>query len=235
MCKKAIILSGGLGTRLKPFTEVIPKPLMPIGEKAILEIQIDLLKKYGIEEIFLATNYKSDYIENFFGDGSRYGVKLFVSRESKPLSTAGPIKLLKDKLDSPFLVMNGDLLTQLDFKKFMDFASEQKSLLTVTIKKMVTPYAFGNVFFNGDIVTNIQEKADIITYALAGIYFMRPNILDFIPDDTYYGMDMLMKDMLLKNSPITKYEIHEYWIDIGRATDYNQVQEDYNKNFEDIC
>ena len=106
---QAVILSGGLGTRLRPFTEVIPKPLLPIGEKAVLEIQIEHLKKYGFDEIYLATNYKSEYIENFFGDGSKFGVKLFISKEEKPLGTAGPVKLLQDKFKEPFIVMNGDI------------------------------------------------------------------------------------------------------------------------------
>lgn len=109
MFKTAVILSGGLGTRLKPFTEVIPKPLLPIGEKAVLEIQIERLKKYGFDHIILATNYKSNYIENFFGDGSRYGVKLEISKEDIPLGTAGPIKLLQNRLSDPFIVMNGDI------------------------------------------------------------------------------------------------------------------------------
>jgi len=104
---KAVILAGGLGTRLRPFTEIIPKPLLPIGEKSVLEIQIEHLKKNGFDEIFLATNYKSEYIENFFGDGSRYGVKLRVSKEDKPLGTVGPLTLLREQLAEPFLVING--------------------------------------------------------------------------------------------------------------------------------
>lgn len=101
---KAVILAGGLGTRLKPFTEIIPKPLLPIGEKSVLEIQIERLKKFGFTEIFLATNYKSDYIENFFGDGSRYGVKLYISKEDIPLGTAGPLLLIKEHLNEPSLL-----------------------------------------------------------------------------------------------------------------------------------
>ena len=124
---KAIILAGGLGTRLKPFTEAIPKPLLPIGEKAVLEIQIEHLKKNGFDEIYLATNYKSNYIENFFGDGSRYGVKLIISKEDKQLGTAGPIKLLESELTEPFLVMNGDILTNLDLKEFYNYGISQAS------------------------------------------------------------------------------------------------------------
>ena len=207
---KAVILAGGLGTRLRPFTEVIPKPLLPIGEKSVLEIQIERFKKYGFDEIFLATNYKSDYIENFFGDGSRYGVKLEISKEDIPLGTAGPLLLLKEKLTEPFIVMNGDILSLVDFEKFYNFALKQNSLLTISVKKEITPFAFGNIFFEGDKVTGIQEKPDIIMYILAGIYVMKPEIFNFFPENKYFGMDTLMKNMLKDNELITKYNLEEY-------------------------
>ena len=222
---KAVILAGGLGTRLKPFTNVIPKPLMPIGEKAILEIQIERLVKYGFDEILLATNYKSDYIERFIGDGKRYGAKLILSKEDKPLGTAGPIKLLENQIKEPFLVMNGDILSLVDFAKFYDFSVSQDSLFTVGIKKIIMPYAFGNIHFEGDIVTGIEEKPDIITYALAGIYVMKPGIFSLIPKNQYFGMDNLIHNMLANNLTIIKYEIKEYWIDIGRVDDYEKIQE----------
>jgi len=231
MSRSAVILSGGLGTRLKPFTEAIPKPLLPIGDKAVLEIQIERLKKYGFDNIFLATNYKSNYIENFFGDGSRYGVKLEISRESHPLGTAGPVKLLQNKLSDPFIVMNGDILSLVDFEKVYEFASSKESLLTVTIKKIITPYAFGNIFFDGDFVTQIEEKPDIITYALAGIYVMKPELLEFIPENQYFGMDILLRKMLGLNLPIAKYEIKEYWLDIGQLQDYETAQTIYQDYF----
>ena len=228
---KAVILAGGLGTRLKPFTEVIPKPLLPIGEKAVLEIQIEHLKKHGVTDVFLATNYKSNYIENFFGDGSRYGVKLTISKEEKRLGTAGPVKLLEEFLDETFIVMNGDILTNVDFGEIRRFADTQESMLTLSIKKIVMPYAFGNIFFDGDRVTGIEEKPDIITHALAGIYVMKPGIFEHIPKDEYYGMDHLIKKLLAENKPVTKYEIKDYWLDIGRVDDYELAQEDFNKNF----
>ncbi len=148
MSKSAVILAGGLGNRLKPFTEVIPKPLLPIGEKAVLEIQIERFKQHGFTDIYLATNYKSDYIEKFFGDGSRYGVNLTISREEEPLGTAGPLKLLEGKIDQPFMVMNGDILTLADFTGMYDFARGNDANLTLAIKKEVVPFAFGNIFFN---------------------------------------------------------------------------------------
>lgn len=224
MGKKAIILSGGLGSRLKPFTNVIPKPLLPVGEKAVLEIQIENLKKHGFDTIYLATNYKSEYIENFFGDGSRYGIKLIISKEEMPLGTAGPIKLLEHELEEPFLVMNGDILTLLNFKDFYKFAIKQNSNLTVAIKKIILPYDFGNISFNGDEVTEIREKPEIVTYALAGIYLMKPKTLTDIPANKKYGMDELIIKMLNENKVVSKYEIEEYWLDIGRSDDYEKAQ-----------
>ncbi|HCY74479.1 MAG TPA: mannose-1-phosphate guanyltransferase [Ignavibacteriales bacterium] len=228
---KAVILAGGLGTRLKPFTEVIPKPLLPIGEKAVLEIQIEHLKQHGFDEIFLATNYKSDYIENFFGDGSRYGVKLIMSREEMRLGTAGPLTLLKSELTEPFVVMNGDVLSNINFTDFYNFAIHQSTLLTISIKKIIMPYLFGNIFFNDNFVTGIEEKPDIITFALAGIYIMKPEIFKFIPENEYYGMDALIKRMLAEQSPISKYELNEYWLDIGRIDDFESAQKDFKENF----
>lgn len=230
MIKKAVILAGGLGTRLKPFTAAIPKPLLPIGEKAILEVQIERLAQCGFEEVILATNYKADYIENFIGDGSRYEIKVTISRETKRLGTAGPLKLLESQLsDAPFLVMNGDILTLLDMRKMYDVACEKDSLFIAGIKEIIMPYDFGNISFEGELVTKIEEKPNIITYALAGIYIMKPEILQYIPSDTYYGIDMLLQFMLENKMPIVKYDIEDYWIDIGRMDDYEKAQEDYKR------
>ncbi|MEN8007127.1 MAG: sugar phosphate nucleotidyltransferase [Candidatus Krumholzibacteriota bacterium] len=226
---KAVILAGGLGTRLKPFTEIIPKPLLPIGEKAVLEIQIEHLKAHGFDEIFLATNYKSDYIKKFFGDGSRYGVNLTISKEEIPLGTAGPLDLLKDRLTEPFVVINGDVISALDLTKFYDFAVKDDSYLTLAIKKILTPFAFGNIFFDGDRVTGIEEKPDLVNFILAGIYVMDPQIFQFIPSGEYFGMDSLIKKMLAEDCPVSKYEIEEYWLDIGRMDDFEKAQEIYSK------
>jgi len=229
---RAIILAGGLGTRLRPFTEMIPKPLLPVGEKAILEIQIDRLKKFGFDEIFLCTNYKSEYIKNFFGDGSRYGVKITISKEDKPLGTAGPLTLIKDKLVEPFIVMNGDILTLMDFGKLYEFAAQRDALLTIAIKKEITPFDFGNILFDGDFVTDIQEKPNIVTYVMAGIYFMKPGIFEFIREDEYFGMDSLVKELQSRGSRVAKYEMSEYWLDIGRINDYEKAQDAYNNYFK---
>ena len=131
---KAVILAGGLGKRLRPFTEVIPKPLLPLGEQSVMEVQILSLKRHGFDEIYVATNYRSEYVEAFLGDGSKYDVKLYFSRENKPLGTCGPLSLLKDKLTEPFVVMNGDILTKLNFTAFYDFATNHPADLTIGTK-----------------------------------------------------------------------------------------------------
>jgi len=230
---QAIILSGGLGTRLRPFTEVIPKPLLPIGEKAVLEIQIEHLKNNGFDHIFLATNYKSDYIENFFGNGDKYGVKLTISKEEIPLGTAGPVKLLQNQLNNePFLVMNGDILTLLHYRNLYDFACSKDTLLTITTKDIYTPFQFGNIHTEGDFVSGIEEKPNIKTTILAGIYIFKPEILDLIADNTMYNMDKLIMDMLAKDLPISHYPILEYWLDIGQVGDYEKAQEIYKEHFQ---
>jgi len=224
---KAVILAGGLGTRLKPFTSTIPKPLLPIGEKAVLEIQIEKLAKYGFKEIFIATNYKSEFIENFLGDGSKYGVDLTFSKEKKKLGTVGPLTLIKEHLNEPFLLMNGDVLCNMDFKKFYDFSIKKKSPLCITAKKIITPFDFGNIIFEGDTVKEIQEKPDFVNYIMAGIYVLKPEVFDVIPDDTYYGIDKLIHYYLEKSIKVSKYEILDYWLDIGRIDDYEKAQKDF--------
>lgn len=230
---QAVILSGGLGSRLKPFTEAIPKPLLPVGEKSILEIQIGRLKEHGFDEIFLATNYKAEYIQNFFGDGSRLGVSITISKEDKPLGTCGPLSLLKDRLAGPFVVMNGDILTTIDFGRLHKFSVTMQSDLVVVTKEIVMPFAFGNVFSENDYITGIEEKPNTKNEIVAGIYMMTPDVFQYIPDDTYFGMDDLIKNRLEKKVPTVRYLMKEFWLDIGRIEDYNKAQDAYDTHFKD--
>lgn len=228
---QAVILAGGLGTRLKPFTEVIPKPLLPIGESSVLELQILSLKKHGITEIFVATNYMSQYVEAFLGDGSKYGISIQFSKENMPLGTCGPVTLLKDRIKEPFLLMNGDILTMLDFGRVFDFALGVDADLTVITKEIVTPFNFGKVLSEGDFIVDVEEKPDFKLEILAGIYVLKPAIFDLIPENTYYGIDILIKDMLSKNMHVAKYLMKEYWLDIGRIDDYQVAQDAYKEHF----
>ena len=229
----AVILAGGLGDRLRPFTQAIPKPLLPIGEQSLLEVQVTNLAKSGATRIFIATNYKSEYIENFIGNGDQYGVEILYSRETKRLGTCGPLSLLREKLDEPFLTMNGDILTTMDFAKFYEFGCSMPGDFTIATKNIVTPFNFGKVHTDGDRIIKVEEKPDVYTEVLAGIYFMRPAVLPMIPYDTFFGIPDLIEKMLQEGLPIMRYAMQEYWIDIGRIEDYTAAQEAYKTHFSE--
>jgi NDP-sugar pyrophosphorylase family protein len=229
---KAVILAGGLGERLRPFTQAIPKPLLPIGEQSLLELQISNLVDHGVDEVFVATNYKSNYIKNFIGDGSRLGVKIGYSEEVEPLGTCGPLSLLRDRLVEPFIMMNGDILTTLDFRKFQEFGLAQDSNFTVATKNIRTPFNFGSVESRGNQIVKVEEKPDFVMEIVAGIYFIKPDLLELVPDNQYFGIDGLISQMLADGMPITRYLMEEFWLDIGALDDYNDAEEAYREHFE---
>lgn len=229
---KAVILAGGLGMRLRPFTEVIPKPLLPLGEKALLEVQIESLRTNGFDEIFIATHYRSDYIKAYLGDGSRYGVRLVYSEEEKRLGTCGPLSLLRDRLTEPFLVINGDILTRARLRDVVEFsAARPAASLTIVTKTIVTPFRFGNVKSEDGYVTAVEEKPELEFEILAGIYALKPPVFEYIPYNQYFGMDDLIKLLLARKKKIARYLLKEYWIDIGRVEDYSEAVEEYRKHF----
>ena len=229
---KAVILAGGLGHRLKPFTQIIPKPLLPLGDHSILEIQIGALRRAGVDEVFVATNYMSDLVQAYLGDGSRFGLRVTVSREDKPLGTVGPLSLLRDRLSEPFVMMNGDILTRMDFQAFYQFGVDQPSDLTVATKVITTPFRFGNVHVDaiGNIV-GVDEKPEFKLEIVAGIYLIKPALFRYIPAGEYYGMDTLIKSMIAAQEPVSRYLIREYWLDIGQVDDYSKAQTEYEQHF----
>ena len=214
--------------RLRPLTNIIPKPLLPIGESTVLEIQILALRKFGVEKVIIAANYMSDYLAAVIGSGEKYGAHVVVSQEKDPLGTCGPLTLVDEHLTQPFFMMNGDILTDIDFGKLADFALSKQAWLTVVTKEIAIPFRFGRVIADGDFISEIEEKPNYMQEILAGIYVMRPEILRLIPGNTYFGIDNLIKGMLARHQPVCKYLMHDYWIDIGQLGDYELAKQDYD-------
>lgn len=230
---KAVILAGGLGTRLKPFTSVIPKPLLPVGEQSILEIALNRLRDCGFDEIFIATNYKSHMFENYFGDGSKLNIKIEYSKEEKPLGTAGPLRLLKGKLKEPFLVVYGDILTSLNFRKLVEFHIKNKADFTLVTKETIFPISYGVIKSEGNIIKAVEEKPEIKTQINTGIYFLNPEVIGVIPEGFFHMTD-LVKTLISHGKRVMKYELKDYWLDIGQIHDYEKAQKDIENGMFEV-
>lgn len=230
----AVILAGGLGQRLRPFTSVIPKPLLPVGESSVLEIQLLTLQKHGVKHVYIATNYLSDVVKAYIGDGSRFGLNVAFSHEQKLLGTCGPLSLLRDKLTEQFVLMNGDVLTTFNFRNGYEFARSLDADLTIVTKEIITPFSFGKVLADGDYVTDVQEKPDIKFEILAGIYFMKPAVLSYVPDDTFYNVDSLIRDLLKSGKKVGRHVMSEYWLDVGTPERYEDAQSAYREHFGEL-
>lgn len=229
--KRAVILAGGLGTRLRPYTKVLPKPLMPIGPYPILEVVIRQLAQAGFEHITLAVNHQAKIIQAFFNSGENLGVYIDYSFEAKPLGTMGPLKIIAD-LPINFLVMNGDVLTDLNFKHFYDFHAKDNNLFTIASCKRDLPSEFGvlDIGEKDSTLKGFREKPIIQYNVSMGIYMVSRMILEFIPEGLPYGFDHLMKDMLAIGRNIHVYKHSGYWLDIGRPSDYEQAIEMFETN-----
>ena len=227
MSKRAIILAGGKGTRLRPYTVVLPKPLMPISDYSILEIIIRQLAHYGFDKITMAVNHQAEIIKAFFGDGSKWGVEIDYSLEKKSLSTMAPLKLITD-LPDDFLVMNGDILTDLNYREFFEHHVANKNIFTIS------SYHRSHTMEYGVLETNKQnnligfiEKPKVDYQVSMGIYMVNKKALNFIPEDTKFGFDDLMLALLDKNLNPKVEKFSEYWMDIGRPDDYMKAIEDF--------
>lgn len=225
--KRAIILAGGKGTRLRPFTVVFPKPLMPIGEYPILEIIIRQLAKSGFLHITLAVNHQAKLIETFFGDGSAWGVKIDYSLEDIPLGTMGPLKLIND-LPSDFLVMNGDILTDLNYAHIFEEHKKDDAIFSISSTKRYLHSEYGVLHFGTDsVLTGFQEKPVVPYDVSMGIYMLNKEVLNYIPANTPMGFDQLMLKLINIGERVKVRQFAGNWLDIGREEDYRKAVEDY--------
>jgi NDP-sugar pyrophosphorylase family protein len=225
---QAIILAGGKGTRLAPYTTVFPKPLMPIDDMPILEIVICQLKKHGFTKIVLAVGHLAGLIEAYFGDGSKWGVEIVYSREDEPLGTAGPLALIDD-LDENFLVMNGDILTNIDYSDLMRYHIDKCALSTVSMYTKDVPISLGVLELDDDgHITDYIEKPTLKYKVSMGIYIFNRKILDYIEQGKYLDFPDLIKKLITKGENIQGYMFVGYWMDIGRHEDYSKVLEEFD-------
>lgn len=226
MNKRAIVLSGGKGTRLRPYTVVLPKPLMPIGDYPILEVVVRQLVRHGFDHITLAVNHQAELIRAFFGDGAKWNVRIDYSQENQPLGTIGPLRLIKD-LPQHFLVMNGDVLTDLDFAAFHDSHAVKNRIFTISSHQRVQKIDYGVLVSDETgMLCAFQEKPSTTYEVSMGIYMANRDILKFVPDAPY-GFDNLMLDLLASSRPVNVERFNGYWLDIGRPDDYMQAIEEF--------
>ena len=225
--RRAVILAGGRGTRLHPFTIALPKPLVPVGDRPILEIVIRQLIARGFTHVTLAVNYQAEIISAFFGDGGRWNIKIDYSMENKPLSTMAPLRLIPD-LPDDFLVMNGDVLTDLAFDRFLDEHSRGKQLFTISAAAREQTIDYGVLQMGADgYLAGFEEKPKIPYCVSMGVYCVNKKVLDLIPDGQSFGFDHLMLKMIADRRRV-RIVMHEgYWLDIGRPDDYQKALEDW--------
>lgn len=226
---RAVILAGGKGTRLRPFTATLPKPLVPIGDRSILDIVLMQLKHYGITRVTITVNHLSHLIMAYFGDGKRLGLDIDYSIEDKPLSTIAPLKLIKD-LPENFLVMNGDVLSDLNYDNFRQFHSDNDADITVATFERDSKIDFGVLRTDSDNrIVGFEEKPVYHFSVSMGIYLINRRLLDIVPENESFGFDNLMLECIAHKRKALSYPHRGYWLDIGRPSDYEKANDDIEK------
>ena len=222
---KGVIQCGGKGMRLRPYTMVLPKPLMPVGSKPVLELLLKWLRRNGVKEVYITTGYLGHLIRTVCGDGRQWGMNIHYTEEIEPLGTVGALQLLKEQLDETFLVINGDVLTDLNLDAFSDHHRRKGAMLTIATSSRTIPTDFGIIEEAGNFVTRFQEKPSLSHLVSMGVYCMEPDVLSYIPDGVPFGFDNLMTCMMAAREPINTFQHGGLWLDIGRVDDFQKVQE----------
>lgn len=228
---KVVLMVGGLGTRLRPLTENTPKPMLKVGNKPILETIILSFKKYGFVNIVLCVSYKSEIIKEYFKDGSEFGVNIEYIHENKRMGTAGALSLIKEKLTESFFVMNGDLLTNINFERMMEYHISNLSVATMGVREYDFQVPYGVVNVKGKDILSIEEKPMHKFFVNGGVYVLNEKVLDFIPDDEFYDMPTLFEKVIVEKLKSISFPIREYWLDIGRVEEYEKANNEYHEVF----
>jgi len=223
-----VIMAGGLGTRLRPITETIPKPMLPVAGRPILEIIVERFQQQGFRSITLCLNYLGEVIEDHFGDGSKFGVEISYVREEKRMGTAGALSLLSPRPALPIIVMNGDILTSVNFGQLLSFHYDNLALATMGLNRFQYQLPYGVVQVQNHNIVSFTEKPAYDFFVNAGIYVVSPEALDHVPADKYFDMPALF-DQLMPDRRVA-FPIHEYWLDIGRHDDLERASREFPKS-----
>ena len=224
--RTAVVLAGGLGSRLRPYTVVLPKPLMPVGEMPILEVIIKQLCKSGFRKIILAVNHQADLLRAYFGDGARLGVQIAYSLETMPLGTMGPLRLMPS-LPENFIVMNGDVLCDLDFSAFFEAHERDGRLFTIAASEREQLIDYGVLGCRDGQLVSFSEKPRSAYLVSMGVYCVSSRVLDWIPENAPFGFDQLMLAMIAAKHEVRVEPHPGYWLDIGRPDDYFRAVEEW--------
>jgi NDP-sugar pyrophosphorylase family protein len=226
---KAIVLAGGKGTRLAPYTKILPKPLMPLGDMPILEILLRQMKIAGVEEAILTVGHLAELLRAFFQDGSRFGLKIDYSYEDKPLGTAGPLSLVAERLDDTFLVMNGDVLTTLDIRDLVRAHRQSGAIATIASHAREVKVDLGVLEFDSsNILTGYIEKPTYDFFVSMGIYVFEPRVLEYIQYNVYLDFPDLVLKLIENGERVMGYHFDGYWQDLGRPDDYEMAVQEFD-------
>lgn len=228
---KAVLMVGGLGTRLHPLTKDTPKPMLNVGDKPILHTIVERFASYGFVNIVMCVNYKAEAIQNYFGNGEKFGVQIEYVLEQERMGTAGALSLLTTRPGEPFFVMNGDLLTNVNFESLLDYHQIHQAVATMCVREYDFQVPYGVVNIDGHKVTSIVEKPVHKFFVSTGIYMLSSQTLDLIPHGEYFDMPTLFEKLIARNQNTVSFPIHEYWLDIGRMDEYEQANREYNEVF----
>ena len=226
-----VIMAGGKGIRLRPLTKNIPKPMLKVGDKPILQTILEKFIESGYDNFVICVNYKSKVIIDYFGNGKKFGAQIEYIHEKIRMGTAGALSLFKKKIKEPFFVINGDILIDLDFKKMLNFHQEHNSKATMCIKEFNVESPYGEVRVKKENIVSIEEKPKHKFYVNAGIYILDPKCINLIPKK-FYNMTSLFKKMINKKDKIVSFPLGENWLDIGRFIDYDKANLKYNSFFD---
>lgn len=228
-----VLMAGGLGTRLGQLTRDKPKPMLQVGDRPMLETILLNFIEYGFHKFYISVNYKAEMVQAHFGNGARWGVEIEYLHERERLGTAGALSLLEARPQLPLLVMNGDIMTRVNFDALLDFHTRNRAAATLGVREFSHTIPYGVVRMQGNQVLSLQEKPVEKVFVSAGIYVLQPEVLDLVPSNRFYDMPTLFQELMDRGRPTVGFPIHEYWLDIGRMEDFERAHADYWSIFDD--